>query len=237
MSPRSGRPVNAGFKRCVRAQSSLLERAKRMAKAREWGEEAIEVNTAILESDPGQVPALTRRGRCYLEQGDLEAARKDYERALELDPANRIARNALAHIDRKIERPGSEVERSVAPNARTVYCWILAREDNSFARVGLAAVHADTGESAKARKLYEEVLEREPANPYALMGLGRVLYALDRPAQAAETFEKAAKFSEDRRSARDAVAELKKMRQVYRDREEVNKAEWIDSVLDRLPTE
>lgn len=118
--------------------------------------------------------------------------------------------------------------------AEKVYRWVLTREDSTFARVGLAAVYADTKRPAKARKLYEEVLDQEPVNSYALMGLGRVFYNLDLPEQAIEVFEKAAKFSEDRRTARDAVDELKKMRETYRNRGEADRAEWIDSVLDRL---
>lgn len=304
--------------------SELLDRARELAKAREWGPEAIEVNTAILKRVPDDVASLTRRGRCY-----WEAAREDYDRALKLDPKNTIARNALAKMDRKAgtstERPRAKVvganTRPVAaagrahaearrrreeaerarmsaedlqevgdlssfeearslgiaarsgshPNyplaiaafrkafeldrrrydvltmlaatyrackqlekAEKVYRWILAHEDSTFARVGLAAVYADTKRPAKARKLYEEVLDQEPANSYALMGLGRVFYNLDLPEQAIEVFEKAAKFAEDRRTARDAVDELKKMRETYRNRGEADRAEWIDSVLDRL---
>lgn len=118
--------------------------------------------------------------------------------------------------------------------AEKVYRWLLAREDSTYARVGLAAVYTDTERPAMARDLYEEVLDREPANTYALMGLGRALYALDLPDQAVETFEKAAKFAEGRETARDAVAELEKMRETYRDRGEADRAEWIVSVLDRL---
>lgn len=304
--------------------SELLDRARELAKARDRGPEAIEVNTAILKRVPDDVASLTRRGRCY-----WEAAREDYAHALALDPRNTIARNALARMDRKArtptERPRPKVigtnTRPVAaagkvhakvkrhreeaerarmsaedlqevgglssfeearnlgiaarsgshPNyphaiaafrkafeidrrrydvltmlaatyrackqlekAEKVYRWVLTREDSTFARVGLAAVYADTKRSAKARKLYEEVLDQEPANSYALMGLGRVFYNLDLPEQAIETFEKAAKFTEDRRTAQDAVVELKKMRETYRNRGEADKAEWIDSVLDRL---
>ena len=84
-------------------------------------------------------------------------------------------------------------------------------------------VYADTKRPAKVRKLYEEVLNREPASSYALMGLGRVLYDLDLPEQAIETFEKAAKFAEDWRTVRDAVVELKKMRETYRNRGEAER--------------
>ncbi len=51
---------------------------------------------------------------------------------------------------------------------------------------------------------------------------------------AIETFEKAAKFAEDQRTVQDAVVELKKMRETCWSRGEADRAEWIDSVLDRL---
>lgn len=84
--------------------ASLLEKAKRLAKARNRGPEAVKINTEILKRDPAQVGSYTRRGACYLEQGDLTAAEKDYRQALERDPNNRIALNRLKDID-KIRNP------------------------------------------------------------------------------------------------------------------------------------
>lgn len=77
----------------------LLASARRLAKEKNWGREAVAVNTAILEAAPDDVPSLTRRGRCHQELGALGAARRDYELALKLDPGNRIAQNALDKLD------------------------------------------------------------------------------------------------------------------------------------------
>ncbi len=77
---------------------ALRAEAVRLAKAGEWGANAADLNTRILAADPDDVAALTRRGRCHYECGDLDAAKKDYERALRLDPTNRIAGNFLTKI-------------------------------------------------------------------------------------------------------------------------------------------
>jgi tetratricopeptide (TPR) repeat protein len=98
----------------------LLEKARRLAREGDTGPEAVKVNTAILEIDPTWVGAYTRRGVCYFEQGDLVAAEKDFRRALELHPNNRIALNRLGDIEnirngRKTKAESTAV-RAVARN-------------------------------------------------------------------------------------------------------------------------
>lgn len=66
----------------------LEERAKRLGRGGEWGALALGVNSRILEIDPGNVGALTRRARCNVALDDYPAAKADFERALELGPAS-----------------------------------------------------------------------------------------------------------------------------------------------------
>ncbi len=82
----------------VRRLRELLETAKRFARERYRGPEAIEANTEILRVDPKQVASYTRRGTCYLAAGDLVAAQADFRKALALDPDNRIALNRLEEL-------------------------------------------------------------------------------------------------------------------------------------------
>jgi tetratricopeptide (TPR) repeat protein len=64
-------------------------------------EVAIAVNTAILRQEDTDVVALIRLGRAHDELGALERARESFQRALEIDPKNRIAERRLNDIDRR----------------------------------------------------------------------------------------------------------------------------------------
>ncbi len=94
---------------------ALAEKARRLGRPKKADKrrEAIRANTQILESDADNLPALTRRGLCHLDQGDLGAAKEDLARALKLYPGSAIVREAL----RKVERGwdgwrGRELERA-----------------------------------------------------------------------------------------------------------------------------
>lgn len=87
--------------------------------------------------------------------------------------------------------------------AQRLYEWILSRHDSTAAKVGLAAVHEDKGRHAVALTHYEEVLSKEPNNPYALRGIARTLSSLDRAEVAIEAYGKAYLRS---RSPGDAAA-------------------------------
>jgi len=77
--------------------------------------EAVVVNQSLVESFPGDVSAYNRLGRAYMETGDVSHASKAYNRALELDPYNTIARKNLDRLSRLREtvvsaQDGSQVE-------------------------------------------------------------------------------------------------------------------------------
>jgi len=63
--------------------------------------EAIAANESLLESFPNDVDIYNRLGRAYMELGEYSLAKQYYEKALELDPYNNIARknlNRLSHL-------------------------------------------------------------------------------------------------------------------------------------------
>lgn len=74
--------------------------------------------------------------------------------------------------------------------AEKIYKWILQREANSVAKVGLAAVYKDKKRLRDGLRLCDEVLEQEPWNPHALRCRAGILSELDRGAEAAESFGK-----------------------------------------------
>jgi tetratricopeptide (TPR) repeat protein len=60
--------------------------------------EAIEHLSRAIRLKPDFVPALVNRGNIYLETGDLDRARTDYENALNLEPDDPFARNNLGLV-------------------------------------------------------------------------------------------------------------------------------------------
>ena len=60
--------------------------------------EAVEANTSILTSFPGDVDTLNRLGRAYMELGEYAEAKKAYKHARELDPYNTIAEKNLKRL-------------------------------------------------------------------------------------------------------------------------------------------
>jgi len=63
-------------------------------------EEAISVNQEILETSPNDIDALNRLGKALSEVGRNSESRKAYERVIELDQHNSIARKNLDRLSR-----------------------------------------------------------------------------------------------------------------------------------------
>lgn len=279
---------------------TLSREARRLGMKGDWSQHAALINTQILDLDPDNLAALTRRARCYFEQDDYASAKQDYRRALEIYPASKLVQEALSRIERewdasekrkrkkaaqkrwRVKRaladaeelrrlevltdfeearkmgiaaseatppsytlavaafkkaytldPRRKLQRGQKPpsglfevpirlarvfrksgehyKAQTLYEWILARHESVAARVGLAAVHEDKRRHEVARELYEEVLSREPNNPYALRGIARTLSSLGRPDEAVEAYGSAYSRAANPKDAASAVAGLRKI--------------------------
>ncbi len=77
--------------------------------------EAVALNQSMVESFPSDVSAYNRLGRAYMEIGDVSHAWQAYNRAMELDPYNTIARKNLDRLSRLREtivsaEDGAQVE-------------------------------------------------------------------------------------------------------------------------------
>lgn len=325
----------------------LEERAKRLGRAGEWGALALGVNSWILEVEPDNVGALTRRARCNVALDEYAAAKADYERALALGPGSRMQREDLerglagveegfeeaegrakrrretaerreaeaerarARVRRRAEkrarllaeigeiagfeearalgslyaggyRGGGEPGRTHAvgvdlelaeaalrraweidprrkgpaglrdpglyevptrlagvfrakgelARAAATYEWVLAREESSYARVGLAAVRQDQGRPGEALALYEGVLEDNPDDVYALRGIARTLANLERVEESVAAYERAAGLSGD--EAQRSRAGLGRLRAELRRAGRTAEAEAVARALGRL---
>lgn len=92
-----------------------VEQAIQLAMQGRW-EEAIEANRAILALFPDDVDAYNRLGKALSELGRYGEARDAYARALELDPANIIAKKNLSRLTSLAEAvPQREVKEKAHP--------------------------------------------------------------------------------------------------------------------------
>jgi len=84
----------------VRLRRRGSRRAIALAMQGRW-KEAVAANKSLIESFPNDVDACNRLGRAYMELGEYSRAREAYNRAMELDPYNIIAKknlNRLSHL-------------------------------------------------------------------------------------------------------------------------------------------
>ena len=88
--------------------AALEQRALELMKQADFGDEAVRVNTAILERAPKQESAWTRLGRCHLEQRNFDEAVSALRAALALNPTNAVATNLLTEVRKR---------RALAPTA------------------------------------------------------------------------------------------------------------------------
>ncbi|MFA4837491.1 MAG: tetratricopeptide repeat protein, partial [Dehalococcoidia bacterium] len=76
---------------------SNTDEAISLAMQGHW-EEAVLANKSIIEVSPDDVDAYNRLGKALAQLGNYDEARKSYERALELDPTNGIARKNIKRL-------------------------------------------------------------------------------------------------------------------------------------------
>lgn len=96
---------------------SLLERARSLALAQDFGAEALDLNRRLVADNPADTGSRTRLARCYLAAGRVADAEAEYREVLGLDPKNRIAAGGLAQIEqqRRIAELGPVPVRTVRP--------------------------------------------------------------------------------------------------------------------------
>jgi tetratricopeptide (TPR) repeat protein len=75
-----------------------VDELRRRAAAATDPEQAIAINSAIIELEPGDVVAHNRLGRAYESIGSMEIAVSTFRKVLELDPNNSIATGRLYRL-------------------------------------------------------------------------------------------------------------------------------------------
>src|SRR6476646_9681918 len=80
-----------------RLRRHLVDQAIALAMQNRWAD-AAKVNQSILDAFPADTDALNRLGRAYTELGRYREARESYQKTIQRDPSNTIARKNLARL-------------------------------------------------------------------------------------------------------------------------------------------
>jgi len=78
---------------------ALVTRAEELARAKDWSELAVKINSSILARDPENVNALRRLITCHSSAGNYSQVRSLCEQILQIDPKSTFAKRRLNAID------------------------------------------------------------------------------------------------------------------------------------------
>jgi len=119
--------------------------AVRLALQGQW-QEAVAANRSILERFPDDVETCNRLGRALMEVGDYAEARKAYERTLELDAFNSIAKKNLSRLSlmgkKRAAKAGARKTSARKADAHKVVADIFVEETGRARVVKLVSLAA-----------------------------------------------------------------------------------------------
>jgi tetratricopeptide (TPR) repeat protein len=116
---------------------------------------------------PGWADAWVNRGAAHWAGGNLDTARRAFERALELDPGNAEARRSLTAL---------AIERGDDADAGECGDWQIC--------YNLGVLKQSRGQHEEAAALYRAVLDKNPQCAEARLNLGTAMMALGRALEA-----------------------------------------------------
>lgn len=141
----------------------------------EW-DKAIEINEEMYRRDNQDVETLNRLAKAYFESGDVDAAKRSYQRVLELNELNPIAKRALAAIDRagavlKQQREYVDMRNFVIETGKSILTTIhvdlpepvsLLPGEVVYLRIPGKPTSNDAKAAKKTKKTKKDAVEDEP---------------------------------------------------------------------------
>ena len=130
----------------ARAKRVRTEQAIQFAMQSRW-DDAITANRAIIASFPDEAEAYNRLGKALSETGKIKEAREAYQKALELDPSNSIARKNL-------DRLASAKAKAEPDKAQQVDASLFIEE---MGKTGVTTLHPANGKMIATLSAGDEV--------------------------------------------------------------------------------
>ncbi len=159
-----------------------FQAAQNMMRGKDF-QRAADALRAILDKDPGNVIARSSYGNSLVAIGETEAAQREFENVLALDPRRHQAYMAIARIQRR----GGDYEAAFATLKKALPLETNAPEiANEF-----ADLFQESGNTDKAIEWYEEALRRDPLYIKALIGLSNSHHRAGRESDARTVLERA----------------------------------------------
>jgi len=125
--------------------------------------QALRTAEAFVAAAPGSAPALAMRGQAQMASGNLEAAEKDLNKAVQMAPDDQKVVVARAEFYLRAGKAGDardQFDKALAKNPRDV-----------LALVGRGTLMLRQGEFTEAEKSFNEVLQIDSKHREALLGL------------------------------------------------------------------
>ncbi len=201
---RQGRLAEAetAYREALTANSSDAEALRGLAVVRRaLGDlaESAELISAAHELQPEQPNLLLMLGSVRIEQGDVEASRNAYERALALDPNLAGAHTAIGHIAMMQGKPAL---------AEQHFRTALRAEEDPQALNGLGTLALNRGDAETGIKYFTRAADLAPNDAPIAFGLGRAFAGRNMLAFAEQAFRKALRLRPDLPQAHGALGQL-----------------------------
>jgi tetratricopeptide (TPR) repeat protein len=142
------------------------------------GAQELELLLQAVENDQNDFKSRQRVGNIFLQRGDLEAARDQYQEAVRLAPDNPELHSNLGVVYTRMGESGLAEERFRAA--------LAIHPDSSHYQLQLAATVQTRGNCQEAVDLYSRILAIEPAHRLALLQRGLCLSKLGRISEAGD---------------------------------------------------
>jgi tetratricopeptide (TPR) repeat protein len=141
--------------------------------------------TPLAAEFPNEPAVQAELGNLLLRKNDLAAARKTFDKVLQLDPASHEALLGLVTLD---------VAEKKLPSARARLDARLAKDPNDRAALLLSArLYVNSNELVKAEQAFLKLIDVDPGELQAYQALGRIYLSQHKNDQALAKFEELAK--------------------------------------------
>ncbi|MCA3015928.1 MAG: tetratricopeptide repeat protein [Myxococcaceae bacterium] len=162
-------------------------------------DDAVQTLRQAVEKLPGDGSARLALGEALLAQRDFDGAVEQLKKRLELEPG----------IEARLDLARAYAKKRVAKQAEPLYREVLKEEpQNRAARLGLIDLYTAQGRFADAEAALQELLATTPDDAQALMRLGLMKSRMQRPNEALEPLERAARLNPSLLEARAELAFL-----------------------------